>query len=99
MDARSGGVVTLPGFDAPTRTRWTGSCEIEVYEGERHCRRCSHGTLVGLGTFTQHALFYHGGYGAGEAVDVNVCLACGAVNQTRIATVRPPRRSGSRGRR
>lgn len=82
----------LPGFTAPTRQRWTGDPLPVLYEGDRHCRRCTHGLVVRVGTFTQHALFYHGGYGAGEAVDVDVCLSCGHANRGRVATVRPPRR-------
>jgi len=44
-----------------------------------------------VGTFTQHALFYHGGYGAGEATDVDVCLDCGHATRGKVATVRPPK--------
>lgn len=84
--------MTLPGFTAPIRTRWMGSREIELFEGPRHCRRCSQGEVVRVGRFTQHALFYFGGYGAGEAVDVNVCLACGHASRGNVTTVRPPRR-------
>jgi len=83
--------VTLPGFIAPTRPRWMGERLPVLYEGERHCRRCSHGQLIRVGTFVQHALFRHAGYGAGEATDVDVCLACGHANRASVMTVRPPR--------
>lgn len=82
----------LPGFDRPTRHRWTGGRAIEVYEGPRHCRRCSFGTVARLGPFTQHALFYHGGYGAGEQIMVDVCFDCGAAERVGVQSVRPPRR-------
>jgi hypothetical protein len=83
----------LPGFEAPTRHRQRG--ELAVYEGDRHCRRCTHGLVLRLGTFVQDALFYHGGYGASEAIDVDVCLSCGHANRGNVMTVRPMRRSGT----
>lgn len=79
----------LPGFTEVSRPRWSGGREITLYSGPRHCRRCSHGLLVPVGSFIQHALFVHGGYGAGEASEVELCLACGAVNRVRVGTVKP----------
>lgn len=87
-------LVELPGFEeAKRRHQWAGNRLPKLYEGPRHCRRCTMGELIRLGPYTQHALFRHGGYGAGETIEVDVCLACGAVSVPKMTSTRPPRRA------
>lgn len=86
-------LIELPGFaEARARHQYQGNRLPVLYEGPRHCRRCSMGLLVRLGPFTQHALFIDGGYGASETIEVDVCLACGATAVPTKNTVRPPKR-------
>jgi len=87
-------LIELPGFEEATRRHtWAGNRLPVLYKGPRHCRRCSHGLTVRLGPFTQHALFIDGGYGAGEVIEVDVCLACAAATKATVKTVRPPRKA------
>lgn len=83
---------TLDGFDeAVRRHTWAGETLPAVWKGHRPCNRCSVGEIVRVGTFTQTALFYHGGYGAAERKTVDICLACGRVNIDLLETLNPRR--------
>lgn len=83
----------LPGLEhLDPRPGWTGNTLPVLYNGDRHCRRCTHGTIRRLPAISQDALFYHGGYGATERTTVDVCLSCGAANLSKVETVRPPRK-------
>ena len=84
-------LIELPGFDDAVRAVWHGTTLPAVYDGERVCPRCSHGTVIRLDPVVQDALFYHGGYGASERETVDVCLACHRVTVHMVETIRPPR--------
>lgn len=78
-------------LDAPARIPWRGTRLPAVYQGERHCRRCTHGETVRVGPMIQDALFRHGGHGESQRIEADVCLACGHTVVASRQTVRPPR--------
>lgn len=69
-----------PLFATAPRLRWTGTTALAI----RLSPDCQCGPTLS-GAYIQPALFYHGGYGAAEAVESMWCM-CGRV---RIRNTRP----------
>lgn len=77
------GVVKL--FAAPSiRHRWTGTTALAL-RADTLCTLC--GTAY-RDAHTQPALFYHGGYGEAQRLDVSWC-SCGALNRVDVDPVNP----------
>lgn len=86
-------LVELPGFDEKVRGQsWEGSVLPMVYEGIRHCPRCTFGEVVTLEPFIEESLFFHGGYGEAQRRTVDVCLACGKASVRVLESIPPIRR-------
>jgi hypothetical protein len=86
-------LIKLDGFDeAVRRHTWRGNRLPVLFEGRRSCSRCGIGEVIRIGPFTQHALFADAGYGYGEEVTVDICLACAGTKIATLNAVRPPRR-------
>jgi hypothetical protein len=71
-------------FETEVKTRWRGSREL-VVASSLHCVWCGDTFDV---TYSQPALFYHGGYGATEGKRIRGCV-CGAIRTISIYTLNP----------
>lgn len=73
-------------FDTEPTEHWTGSTAL-VPASSLICAWCGPTYDV---SYTQPALFYHGGYGATQGRRTRFC-ACGAINVTSVTTLNPRR--------
>ncbi len=69
-------------FVTPRRRRWSGTRALAIRDADCVCGPLQHAT------FTQPALFYHGGHGAAEKVNASWCL-CGKVKRRDTVPTNP----------